>query len=284
MQQRAREFVLRELETRDMLLGESARTSLLRVEMYDNSLTPREIYEKALLYRYDNYRKAHYKPRNDEYSLSIDDISNTSSTHHVSFRTLKEYYNSFALRHRWLPKASMRPDIIVEGSGNWLYRLPKTRLLGVPPRYRLSLNVLPDKHLIESLDRILVKRKTKGFYRMPKDMTSWAGRHDSITLFLQEKPSEKLLYDIINATEPYVRTKKPVLLGQELVPGIAFSKERSDRRIALLINNFRSFNDGALSECIQKRLRRTYDSYCTVSEGVVKAAEDLLDFLAKEAN
>ena len=279
-QLRAREFALKELEQREIMMGTNEQTKLLRKYLYQRDLSVREIYENAIDCKYYNLRKTHYEPIRDEYNLNIDELADTPFSRPPQFMKGREFYNSIRKIIPLLPEAEIEPQIFMAKDYNWIYRAPKTYKAGKPDKYRISLNVLPDKELILALDNVFVKEKVRGFYKMPKTMETWADRHDPITIYLQKEPSEKFLDEIVKITKPYIRSEEDVLIGQKKAPGVALDIEPSDESLKNLVEKARKY-DEVLALCLEERFKKTNKTGFTASTGLVRAAEDLLDFLDK---
>ena len=90
---------------------------------------------------------------------------------------------------------------------------------------RISLNVRPEKELIEQLDKYFSEHiNIQGEYKTPSTFRGWSSRHDPITIYFYEPiKDKKVLDDIAQIAKPFVRsTGNEVLVGNKFAPGCAW--------------------------------------------------------------
>ena len=102
-------------------------------------------------------------------------------------------------------------------AGTWDYRSPISLIEKGNAKERISLNVRPDKKLIEKLDKYLSDnvKELQGYYKTPGYYEGWSLRHDPITIYFRKSVNDKVLENIAQIAEPYARENgNSVLIGK----------------------------------------------------------------------
>lgn len=168
-----------------------------------------------------------------------------------------------------------KPGIKVNEKNGWHYRLSEQ---GVQKSfYRISINANGSKGLIDKLDSFV---SHKCYYKTPADDAGWAGRHDPITMYFSEKPTQEFcqrLMKVLNETKA-IRSKNDVLVGQKLMDGVTIMKEPTHDSIKLLLERCEKispeFRVGAKS-----LITTNSDGQMFCSAGQYYVIEDLLKML-----
>lgn len=123
--------------------------------------------------------------------------------------------------------------ITVNPQNGWHYRSPLALSKNSHTVERISLNVRPEKALIEKLDDYFSRNvdTVKGSYKTPASFDGWSGRHDPITIYLYQSARESnVLEDIAKIAKPYVReTGSTPLLGKKFADGCAWQISPSQK-------------------------------------------------------
>jgi hypothetical protein len=133
----------------------------------------------------------------------------------------------------------------------WMYR-------GVFPRNgeetatRGSFNVHVTPELIDALDDMIAQGKIKANYKFgqPGTSASPTERHDSISIYFLEQPTEEALQELVAITRPYVRGDN--LLGKKIADGFFMSEIGSIEtpHIESFVEEMRS-KDSAFAEALK---------------------------------
>lgn len=119
-------------------------------------------------------------------------------------------------------KGSDSVGVLVENG--WHFRTPQNRQIK-PAVDRISLNVSPEKELIEKLDDFVVRNPSVINYKTPKSFSGWFDRHDPITIYFSDWVPDSVKQDIAKLVKPYVRkTTNPAtaekMIGTKIADGV----------------------------------------------------------------
>ncbi len=134
----------------------------------------------------------------------------------------------------------------------WMYRgvFPDSDIATLT---RGSFNVQVTPALIDSLDQMILDGKIKANYKFgePGTKASPSERHDSISIYFLEEPSQSALQELSTIIKPYVRGDN--LLGKKIGDGFFMSEIGSieTKHIESLIVELKA-KDLALSEAIKE--------------------------------
>lgn len=146
---------------------------------------------------------------------------------------------------------SSNVDIVNQNNG-WLYRgiFPKK---GEHTITRGSFNVKVTSELIDSLDDMIISKKVKANYKFgqPDSPTSSVDRHDSVTIYFLEYPSDEILKELGQIIKPYVRGDN--LFGKKIDDGFFMSEIDSikSEHIGIFIEKLKS-KDLAFAQAVQR--------------------------------
>lgn len=168
----------------------------------------------------------------DLYKRLFDDIDNPESRTYLASGLFKDVYNEYRIadypidineEHTWENALKNTKVEVNNKKSEWIYRgiFPKD---GLETLTRGSLNVNVTPELIDALDKLIVNGKLKGNYKFGQPGTSAAPteRHDSISIYFLEEPTQDLLQEISKAVQPYVRGDN--LLGKKVSDGFFMSE------------------------------------------------------------
>ena len=133
----------------------------------------------------------------------------------------------------------------------WMYRgiFPKN---GEETVTRGSFNVKVTPELIDSLDDMIASGKIKANYKFgePDTPASPTERHDSITIYFLEQPSDEALQELASTIKPYVRGDN--LLGKKVANGFFMSEVGSieTEHIKSFVEELKS-KDVAFAEAVE---------------------------------
>jgi len=117
---------------------------------------------------------------------------------------------------------------------------------------RGSFNVRVTPELIDALDQMIIDGKIKANYKFgePNSQASPSERHDSISIYFLEQPSDEALKELSSIIKPYVRGDN--LLGKKISDGFFMSEIGSieTSHIESLIEDLK-FKDKVLAEAIK---------------------------------
>ncbi len=215
----------------------------------------------------------------------------------------KDYYNmnkSYDANRLFDISSKGRKGICVDDNNGmgWFYRQATKNLQTgqAQPKAieRISLNVYPDENLIKALDDFIIRTNENVYYKVPQAFDDWITRHDPITMYFAEKPSQSTKEDLIKIVTPYIRTPKgEVMIGTKLANSIYQIPNPSEQDVLNLIKRAEKLGDNKLVECLKtpdnpKVGARLY-SYsksqgkpvAKTSAGLFRAAEMLIEDLER---
>ena len=104
---------------------------------------------------------------------------------------------------------------------SWIYRSPIGLKKQLPIVDRISLNVYQDKDLIAKLDNYLLEHCPGAKYKCPgAGKIDWNQRHDTVTIYLTEKATPKIMQDIADLVKPHIRQNpNEIMLGNKITQG-----------------------------------------------------------------
>lgn len=133
--------------------------------------------------------------------------------------------------------------VSVKEQNDWMYRgvFPQN---GQETVTRGSLNVQVTPALVQALDAYIASGKVKANYKFgtPQTSASPQERHDAISIYFLEQPSEDVLKDLADITKPFVRGNN--LLGTKVSEGFYMSDVGSvkDEHIGVLVDSLDSID------------------------------------------
>ncbi|HYC34374.1 MAG TPA: hypothetical protein VEC13_01445 [Candidatus Paceibacterota bacterium] len=134
----------------------------------------------------------------------------------------------------------------------WMYRGVFTKQ-GEQTSTRGSLNVRVEPALIDALDKLIISGKIKANYKFGQPGTSASpnDRHDSISIYFLEEPSNEALEELAAIAKPYVRGDN--LLGKKIADGFFMSEVGSveSKHIDSFVEALKS-KDEALAEAVRQ--------------------------------
>lgn len=168
----------------------------------------------------------------DLYKRLLDDIDNPESRTTLLQALFGEKYNKYrvadypvdlqeetiweeALKDNRIPINNKKPE--------WMYRgIFSEGINETSTRGSFNVNVTPE--LIASLDEYILSGKIKANYKFGQPGTGAAPteRHDSISIYFLEEPSEEALRELSEMIKPYVRGDN--LLGEKIADGFFMSE------------------------------------------------------------
>ncbi len=168
----------------------------------------------------------------DLYKRLFDDIDNPESCKYLASGLFKDVYNEYRIAdyptdlnedQTWEVALKNNKVSVNNTKKEWMYRgvFPKD---GLETLTRGSFNVNVTPELIDALDDLIVSGKLKANYKFGQPGTSAAPteRHDSISIYFLEQPSEEVLQEIGAVIKPYVRGDH--LLGKKISDGFFISE------------------------------------------------------------
>ena len=168
--------------------------------------------------------------------------------------------------------------IKASSQNGWIYRTPITSVPFDNPHSveRISLNVRPEKALLEKLDEYFVTNvgTVQGKYKVPEAFSSWSERHDPITIYLYRSARKSnVLQDIAEIVKPYVRENgSSCLLGKKYANGCAWQLSPTQADKMKIIERIRAlFGEKAADKVLG------YNRFGKVSSGEVVAYNELLN-------
>jgi hypothetical protein len=133
--------------------------------------------------------------------------------------------------------------VSVKVQNDWMYRgvFPQN---GQETVTRGSCNVRVTPELVQSLDTYIASGKVKANYKFgtPQTSASPQERHDAISIYFLEQPSDAVLEDLAVITKPFVRGND--LLGTKVAEGFYMSDVGSvkDEHISALVESLESID------------------------------------------
>lgn len=168
----------------------------------------------------------------DLYKRLFDDIKNPESRTYLASGLFKGVYNEYRIadypidadeEQTWENALKNTKVGVNNKKSEWMYRgiFPKDSIETLT-RGSLNVNVTPE--LIDALDNLIASGKLKANYKFGQPGTSAAPteRHDSISIYFLEEPSQEILQELGNVIKPYVRGDN--LLGKKIGDGFFMSE------------------------------------------------------------
>lgn len=119
----------------------------------------------------------------------------------------------------------------VADENGWHYRMAQTSTSANKAYARISLNVVGNKKLVESLDKIAYRYGI--YYKTPDHSDRWDERTDPITIYINNPnltPEfiEQLKQEIVHETAPYIRDNQGFgIYGDNIATGVEYGPENS---------------------------------------------------------
>lgn len=196
----------------------------------------------------------------DLYNKWLKDFNNPDSKKALISGLFGDVYNKYRIAE--YPTAQNEQEIWKEYLNNsrvpvnnkkseWMYRgvFPDKDVETVT-RGSFNVNVTPE--LIDSLDQMILDGKIKANYKFgePNSQASPSERHDSITIYFLEKPSDEAIAELSSIVKPYARGDN--LLGKKISDGFFMSEIGSieTKDIDVFIEKLKS-KDSILAEAIK---------------------------------
>jgi len=196
----------------------------------------------------------------DLYNKWLKDFNNPDSKKALISGLFGDVYNKYRIAE--YPTAQNEQEIWKEYLNNsrvpvnnkkseWMYRgvFPDKDVETVT-RGSFNVNVTPE--LIDSLDQMILDGKIKANYKFgePNSQASPSERHDSITIYFLEKPSDEAIAELSSIVKPYARGDN--LLGKKISDGFFMSEIGSieTKDIEIFIEKLKS-KDSILAEAIK---------------------------------
>lgn len=196
----------------------------------------------------------------DLYNKWLKDFNNPDSKKALISGLFGDVYNKYRIAE--YPTAQNEQEIWKEYLNNsrvpvnnkkseWMYRgvFPDKDVETVT-RGSFNVNVTPE--LIDSLDQMILDGKIKANYKFgePNSQASPSERHDSITIYFLEKPSDEAIVELSSIVKPYTRGDN--LLGKKISDGFFMSEIGSieTKDIEIFIEKLKS-KDSILAEAIK---------------------------------
>lgn len=168
----------------------------------------------------------------DLYKNLFDNIDDSDSRKRLVSGLFQDVYNRYRIaEYPTDPSEEQTWENALKGSkvdinnkkGEWMYRgvFPQNSEKTVT-RGSFNVNVTPE--LIDSLDNMIADGKIKANYKFgqPGTTASPTERHDSISIYFLEQPSDEALQELAMTIKPYVRGDN--LLGKKVADGFFMSE------------------------------------------------------------
>lgn len=196
----------------------------------------------------------------DLYKKLFDKIEDTESRKILAAGLFQDVYNKYRIAEypndpeeelTWNKALRSTKVAINNKKSEWMYRgiFPKS---GEETVTRGSFNVHVTPKLIDSLDDLIASGKIKANYKFgqPGTTASPTERHDSISIYFLEQPSEEILQELAATIKPYIRGDN--LLGKKIDDGFFMSEVGSieTKHIESLIDDLKT-KDVAFSDAIK---------------------------------
>jgi hypothetical protein len=161
----------------------------------------------------------------------------------------------------------------------WTYRgIFPEKERGKTTETRASLNVALTPELLAALDALIEQGELVGNYKFgePGTGASALERHDSITLYFLEEPSEEVLKKISELAQPYVRGNN--LLGKKIAEGFYVSEIGSvqEEHIKSFVEELQDV-DPEFSQAINEYVTRKDNKGLGMSEAQYYAVKDVAE-------
>ncbi len=168
-------------------------------------------------------------------------------------------------------------NIKVKNQNGWHYRMPIGRK-SAKSVDRISVNALADEKLIQNLDDLFASGKVKGYYKTPDTALNWLERHDSITIYLDEKANANTLNAVKNACEKYIRSTEDVLSGKKFASGMALQKSPDEQDIIAILQEAKNV-DSTLEYVLRTQFTDSASGKLITSAGYMDSAQKLIDLI-----
>jgi hypothetical protein len=168
----------------------------------------------------------------DLYNNLFDNIDDFESRKKLASGLFQDIYNKYRIaEYPTNPNEEQTWEDALKGTkvginnkkSGWMYRgiFPKNREETVT-RGSFNVNVTPE--LINSLDELIAGGKIKANYKFgqPGTTASPTERHDSISIYFLEQPSDEAIQELAVTIRPYVRGDN--LLGKKVEDGFFMSE------------------------------------------------------------
>lgn len=168
----------------------------------------------------------------DLYKNLFDNINDPESRKKLASGLFQDIYNRYRIaeyptdpveEQTWENALKSTKVGINNKKSEWMYRgiFPKN---GEDTATRGSFNVNVTPELIDSLDEMIASGKIKANYKFgqPGTTASPTERHDSISMYFLEQPSNEALQELAQIIKPYVRGDN--LLGRKVEDGFYISE------------------------------------------------------------
>lgn len=149
----------------------------------------------------------------------------------------------------------------------WHYRLLKN-YNSYDIKYRISINAEASQELIDTLDSFV---STTCYYKTPAELARWVGRHDPVTIYLTERPTDEFIKKLYSAVKQVggIRCTDDVLIGEKVMPGMTVAPEPTSKTISELLARCEEFSpefaEGAREFMTHNgKLIASYGQYYTV--------------------
>lgn len=200
------------------------------------------------------------KPVVDLYEKLYADVDNPESRKKLASGLFQDVYNKYRIaeyphdpdeENTW-ENALKSTKVSVDNNKNgWMYRgiFPKN---GEETVTRGSFNVNVTPELIDKLDDMIANGTIKANYKFgqPRTQASPTERHDSISIYFLEQPTDEALQELSAAIKPYVRGDN--LLGKKVEDGFFMSEVGSveTEHVESLVEQLKA-KDPALAEAVK---------------------------------
>lgn len=164
------------------------------------------------------------------YQNLFDDIDNPESKKILLSALFGDVYNKYRIaeypsnpdEEKVWEYASSK-NVPIRKENGWMYRGTFAEK-GKETVTRGSFNVNISPELIDGLDDLIMSGRMKANYKFGEPGTSGSSteRHDSITIYFLEQPSEEILQELAQIIQPHVRGNN--LLGKKVAEGFYMSE------------------------------------------------------------
>ena len=234
---------------------QQARESL-GIENKQNKYSLEDV--KKLVEEVSRGKKQAVKDLYEQQIKNIDDVKMRSNLYGGLFgqvynklRIAEGYSNTENEEEAWAKYLNSTKVPVRNKPAEWMYRgnFPGN---GMETKTRGSFNVNITPELIDKLDDMIVSGKISANYKFgaPNTAAAPSERHDSITIYFLETPTEENLKELAEIVKPYVRGNN--LLGKKVAEGFFMSEIGSikSQHIEELVNETKKI-DIALAEAIK---------------------------------
>jgi len=196
----------------------------------------------------------------DLYKNLFDNIDDPDSRKKLASGLFQDVYNRYRIaeyptdpveEQTWEDALKSTKVGVNNKKSEWMYRgvFPKN---GEETANRGSFNVNVTPELIDSLDDMIASGKIKANYKFgqPGTTASPTERHDSISIYFLEQPSDEALQELATTIKPYVRGDN--LLGKKVEDGFFISEVGSveTEHIEKFVEDLKS-KDPAFAEAVK---------------------------------